>query len=98
MAHPKRRQSIRKSDEQTKAFALSPAGWSIKTDENGQIISKIKERTIPRTAKSYGDVDNKKHSGLYNERQVFIWSKKYADRAKYESKRVTDSFRSTDYK
>ena len=77
-------QSIRKSDEQTKAFALSPEGWSIKTDENGQIISKIKERTIPRTAKSYGDVDNKKHSGIYNERQVFIWSKKYADRAKYD--------------
>lgn len=77
-------QSIRKSDENTKAFALSSDGWEITTDENGEIISKIKERTIPRKASTYGDVDKKKHSGTYNERQVFIWSKKYADRAKFD--------------
>lgn len=75
-------QSIRKSDEDTKAFALSEEGWQTQTDESGKITYKIKERIIPRKVSTYGDVDSKKHSGTYNERQIFIWSEKYAERSK----------------
>ncbi len=81
-------QSIRKSDSQTKEFALSCEGWEHTLDGNGNVVSMIKERTIPRRASTYGDVDDKKHSGTYNERQVFIWSKKYSDRAKREGRLV----------
>jgi len=77
-------QSIRKSDSGTKAFALSCEGWEHTLDGNGNVVSMIKERTIPRRASAYGDVDDSKHSGTYNERQVFIWSRKYSDRAKRE--------------
>lgn len=83
-------QSIKKSDADTQAFALSNEGWEITTDSEGQIIHMIKERTIPRKASSYGEVDSSKHSGTYNERQVFIWSKKYADKAKEERKAVIE--------
>lgn len=83
-------QSIKKSDADTQAFALSNEGWEITTDSEGQIIYMIKERTIPRKASSYGNVDSSKHSGTYNERQVFIWSKKYADKAKEERKAVIE--------
>lgn len=74
-------QAIRKSDAETKAFALSEDGWKMECDSDGNVVSMIKERTIPRKASTYGDVDASRHSGTYNERQVFIWSKKYADRA-----------------
>ncbi len=83
-------QSIKKSDADTQAFALNNEGWEITTDSEGQVIHMIKERTIPRKASSYGDVDSSKHSGTYNERQVFIWSKKYADKAKEERKAVIE--------
>ncbi|WP_332446914.1 IS1634 family transposase, partial [Sphaerochaeta sp.] len=83
-------QSIRKSDSQTKEFALSAEGWEHTLDGNGNVVSMIKERTIPRKASTYGDVDESKHSGTYNERQVFIWSKKYSDRAKYERQSVIE--------
>jgi hypothetical protein len=97
-------QSIRKSDSQTKEFALSCEGWEHTLDGNGNVVSMIKERTIPRRASTYGDVDDKKHSGTYNERQVFIWSKKYSDRAKRERQAVlekalqSEGRRSKDYK
>lgn len=81
-------QSIRKSDSDTKDFALDNNGWKHTIDkETGEIVFSIKERTLPRTAASYG-VDEKKHTGSYNERQVFIWSKKYSDRAKAEREEV----------
>jgi transposase len=83
-------QSIRKSDSQTKEFALSAEGWEHVLDGNGNVVSMIKERTIPRRASTYGDVDASKHSGTYNERQVFIWSKKYSDRAKYDRQSVIE--------
>lgn len=84
-------QSIRKSDEDTVAFALNDKDWKeLKDEKTEEVIYKIKERTIPRTARSYGDVDNSKHSGSYNERQVFIWSKKYADRAKHDRQDAID--------
>lgn len=35
-------------------------------------------------------MDDKKHSGKYNERQIFIWSKKYADRAQEQRKKVIE--------
>lgn len=97
-------QSIRKSDSQTKEFALSAEGWEHVLDGNGNVVSMIKERTIPRRASTYGDVDDKKHSGTYNERQVLIWSKKYSDRAKRERQAViekalqSEGKRSKDYK
>jgi transposase len=75
-------QSIRKSDEDTKTYALSEEGWQVYTEKNGEVIYKIKERIIPRKISTYGDVDSKKHSGTYNERQIFIWSAKYEERAK----------------
>ena len=82
-------QSIRKSDKDTVDFALNNEGWKETKDKDGkEVIFKIKERTIPRTASSYGDVDNSKHSGTYNERQVFIWSKKYSERAKHDRQKA----------
>lgn len=74
-------QSIRKSDAETVKFVLDEEGWK-DTVVDGETTFRIKERIIPRKASSYGAVDDKKHSGIYNERQVCIWSKKYADRAK----------------
>ena len=97
-------QSIRKSDQETQDFALSTEGWEEITNQDGEVVQKIKERIIPRKASSYGDVDAKKHSGTYNERQVFLWSKKYEERAKFdrqkaieEAKRAVGS-RSKDFK
>lgn len=83
-------QSIRKSDENTRKFALSSEGWTDTRDENGELVYRIKERTIPRKVSTYGDVDDSKHSGTYNERQIFIWSKKYADRAKKDRQKAID--------
>ncbi len=77
-------QSIRKSDEETKQFALCDDGWDVQVDGNGEIVSMTKERILPRKASAWGDVDSRRHSGTYNERQVFIWSKKYSDRAKHD--------------
>ena len=97
-------QSIRKSDQETQDFALSTEGWEEITNQDGEVVQKIKERIIPRKASSYGDVDAKKHSGTYNERQVFLWSKKYEERARFdrqkaieEAKRAVGS-RSKDFK
>jgi transposase len=86
-------QSIRKSDTGTKEFALSAEGWEHTLDGNGDVVFMIKERTIPRRASTYGDVDDGRHSGTYNERQVFIWSRKYSDRAKYERQAVIEKAR-----
>lgn len=97
-------QSIRKSDSGTKEFALSDEGWQYGLDSDDTVVFKIKERTIPRKANTYGDVDASKHSGVYNERQVFIWSKKYSDRAKYDRQAVierakeSEGRKSKDYK
>ena len=82
-------QSIRKSDDDTVKFALSNDGYEDTIDkETGEVVLRIKERITVRTAKSYGEFDNKQHSGRYNERQIFIWSKKYSDRAKESRKKV----------
>ena len=76
-------------NKDTVDFALNNEGWKETKDKDGkEVIFKIKERTIPRTASSYGDVDNSKHSGTYNERQVFIWSKKYSERAKHDRQKA----------
>ena len=84
-------QSIRKSDKETVAFALDDSDYTDEIDKNtGEIIYRYKERTTVRTPSSYGDVDDKKHSGKYNERQIFIWSKKYADRAQEQRKKVIE--------
>lgn len=87
-------QSIRKSDKDTVDFALSDEGYNEVTDkETGELLYKIKERFTARTARSYGEVDSKKHTGSYNERQIFIWSKKYADRAKESRKKAVQDAR-----
>ena len=98
-------QSIRKSDRDTVDFALKDEGWRDTVDkESGEVVYRVKERTIPRTASSYGDVDGKRHSGAYNERQIFVWSKKYAERAKHDRQKAVDKAReaegrrSKDYK
>ena len=98
-------QSIRKSDRYTVDFALKDEGWRDTVDkESGEVVHRIKERTIPRAASSYGDVDGKRHSGAYNERQIFVWSKKYAERAKHDRQKAVDKAReaegrrSKDYK
>jgi transposase len=83
-------QSIRKSDSGTKRFALSAEGWQHKLDGDGNVVFMMKERTIPRKATTHGDVDDSSHCGTYNERQVFIWSKKYSDRAKYDRQAVIE--------
>jgi transposase len=78
-------QSIRKSDSETVGFALDDSGWTDVVDpDTGLVTCRIKERTTLRTPKSYGLVDGRIHTGKYNERQVFVWSRKYADRAKLE--------------
>lgn len=77
-------QSIRKSDEETKSFALSEDGWTSIYNSNGELVFKTKERIIPRKVSAESEVDTKRHSGSFNERQVFIWSKKYAERAKQD--------------
>ena len=84
-------QSIRKSDADTVKFALDEKGYTYVMDkETGEIVYKIKERTTLRTAKSYGEVDDKQHTGQYNERQIFIWSSKYDARAKESRKKVIE--------
>ncbi len=84
-------QSIRKSDADTVKFALDEEGYKYSIDEEtGEILYKIKERTALRTPKSYGEVDDKQHTGHYNERQIFIWSKKYDERAKEQRKKVIE--------
>ncbi len=84
-------QSIRKSDKETVKFALDDSGYTDEIDKDtGEIIYRYKERTTVRTPSSYGEVDDKKHSGKYNERQIFIWSKKYADRAQEQRKKVIE--------
>ncbi len=84
-------QSIRKSDADTVKFALDEEGYTYVMDkETGEIVYKIKERTTLRTAKSYGEVDDKQHTGHYNERQIFIWSSKYDARAKEARKKVIE--------
>ncbi len=49
----------------------------------------IKERRSGG-ASTCGDVDGKKHSGTYNEQQVFIWSQEYSDGAKHERQAVIE--------
>jgi len=84
-------QSIRKSDSETVSFALDDSGWTDVVDpDTGLVTYRIKERTTLRTPKSYGLVDDRIHTGKYNERQVFVWSRKYADRAKLERQAAVD--------
>ena len=85
-------QSIRSSNEETVEFALDPSGWICKLNNDGEVIYKMKERIIPRSANTTGDIDDKRHSGRYNERQIFIWSKKYAERAKNERQEDLDGY------
>lgn len=91
-------QSIRKSDVSTKEFALSSTGWSDTINSDGEVVYRVKERLIPRKANSYGDIDNKKHSGIYNERQIFIWSKKYQERAAYDRALAVEKAKDTEGK
>ncbi len=83
-------QSVRKADRDTKAFALSDEGWTVTRDSEGDVVYRIKERIVPRRASAYGDVDSSRHSGTYNERQVFIWSRKYSQRARYDRKKAIE--------
>ncbi len=83
-------QSIRKSDDETKAFALSDEGWEVcEVDKDtGVVQMRLKDRLVLRDASATSDVDGKRHSGKYRERQVFVWSRKHAERAREERNKV----------
>ena len=85
-------QSIRKSDEETKAFALSAEGWEVcETDrETGLPAAMVKDRIVLRDASAVSDVDGKRHSGKYRERQVFVWSRRHADKAALDRRRAVE--------
>ncbi|HPD69932.1 MAG TPA: IS1634 family transposase [Rectinema sp.] len=77
-------QSVRKSDEATKAYVLSEEGYTEFFDAEGALRYKLKERTIPRMVSATGQLDTARHSGIYNERQVVVYSPRYAKRAREE--------------
>lgn len=95
-------QSLRtKSGISLRGFALDNEGWTeMKDPETGEVCFKIKERIVPRDISTYEGYqfrqatlsaeDKNRVDGSYNERQIFIWSKKYSDRTKNERARVLE--------
>lgn len=95
-------QSLRtKSGISLRGFALDNEGWTeMKDPETGEVCFKIKERIVPRDISTYEGYqfrqatlsaeDKNRVEGSYNERQIFIWSKKYSDRTKNERARVLE--------
>lgn len=95
-------QSLRtKSGISLRGFALDKEGWTeMKDPETGEVCFKIKERIVPRDISTYEGYqfrqatlsaeDKNRVEGSYNERQIFIWSKKYSDRTKNERARVLE--------
>ena len=88
-------QSVRGSDEKTKEWVLEDKGWEdvrTCTLESGEKVCewRIKERTVrrrvevsgrdPGTLERLGD----KHVSYYNERQICIYSRKYAIKAEQD--------------
>ena len=85
-------QSVRNSDEETKNWVLSDKDWIEKKEiqlESGEIVPNwmIKERTVRRSVlvterdKETKERKEKKHVSYYNERQICIYSRKYALKA-----------------
>lgn len=95
-------QSLRtKSGISLRGFALDNEGWTeMRDSETGEVCFKIKERIVPRDISTYEGYqfrqaalsaeDKKIVKGSYNERQIFIWSKKYSDKTKNERARVLE--------
>jgi transposase len=84
-------QSVRKSDEATKAWVLETGGFEDTMDgKTGEITYRIKERYTPKQVfvckRDENDHSRQegKSSSSFNERQVCIYSAVYAARAKKE--------------
>lgn len=86
-------QSVRRADAGTKEFTLESEGYEPVTSGDGALLYMIKERTVPRAASAESDVDGQRHSGQFNERQVFIYSPKYAERARSERAQAIEKAR-----
>ena len=77
--------SVRRSSEDfLKDYVLDEAGYEYTEDlEDGGITFKCKELTVPQKRKLTTD-SGKKTTFSFNERIIIFWSRKYAEKARYE--------------
>ena len=86
--------SVRKADGQFRSYVLDEDGYTCYFDrQTGELEYKCKERTIPRKIKvtRYDEKTGEaigKTSEIVNERQIVIWSRRYAAREKLERAKV----------
>ena len=81
--------SVRSADKQFKAYVLEDQGYVDTFNRNGELESRMKSRIAPRSI-WVTDERGKVVSTIINERQIVIYSAKYARKARKERQKVID--------
>lgn len=92
--------SVRKADAAFKEYVLDEGGYTELYDgETGELVYKYKERTVPRRIRiGVKDPQTDRPTGahttqLVNERQIVMWSRKYAERERQQREKVLEKTR-----
>ncbi len=79
--------SVRSADKQFKAYVLEDQGYADTFDSKGELVSRMKSRIAPRSI-WVTDERGKTVSTIINERQIVIYSAKYAKKARKDRQKV----------
>lgn len=88
--------SVRGADKTFKEYVLDESGYDLYIDGEGQVEYMMKEQTVPRKIRiSVRDPKTGKPTGrhvtrIINERQIVIWSRKYAERERRQRAKVLE--------
>lgn len=77
--------SVRKSDKTFKKYVLDQKGYQWNKDKTFKIKSRLEPRTIKVTTNSGGKIKKQAH-----EKQVIVYSEKYAKKAKHDRERAVE--------
>jgi transposase len=78
--------SVRKADQQTKAYVIDEKGFII----NPEGTYKYKSRIVPVTIQVTSQLTGTKKSIVINERQIIFWSRKYQERTRHERSKTIE--------
>lgn len=81
--------SVRNANVPFKNYVLEETGYTEIRDGKGNLVSKHKSRYAPREI-WITDSENKRKKSIINERQIVIYSEKYARRARKERQKAID--------
>ena len=81
--------SVRGADQQFKSYVLDDQGYTNSYDSEGTLVSRRKSRITPRTIRVTPE-EGKIRKTTINERQIVIYSAKYARKARAERQKVVE--------